>query len=151
VLSGNSPYDQYEAGRKDALTAAQKRGLETFKDYCALCHSPPLMSNYRYYNAGVGMDKKKPDEGRKAVTGRDRDLGRFRVPALREVAATGPYFHDGSVKMLEKAVDLMADGGKDSPKVSAMLKALREKKISKQDRKDLVEFLKALSGDYPKS
>ena len=150
VLSGNSPYDRYKAGRKDALTAAQKRGLELFSDYCATCHAPPLMSNYRYYNAGVGMDKKKPDEGRKAVTGRDRDLGKFRVPALREVAATGPYFHDGSVDTLEKAVDLMANGGTASKKVSVMLKALREEEISKQDRKDLVEFLKALSGDYPR-
>ena len=151
VLSGNSPYDKYMAGRKDALTAAQKRGLELFNDHCATCHAPPLMSNYRYYNAGIGMDKKKPDEGRKAVTGRDRDLGKFRVPTLREVASTGPYFHDGSVETLEKAVDLMANGGKGSKKVSVMLKALREEEISKQDRKDLVEFLKALSGDYPKS
>ncbi|NQU20098.1 MAG: c-type cytochrome [Candidatus Nealsonbacteria bacterium] len=150
VLSGNSPYDQYEAGKKDALTAAQKRGLDLFNDYCATCHAPPLFSNYRYYNTGVGMDKKKPDEGRKAVTGKDRDLGKFRVPALREVAATGPYFHDGSVKTLEEAVDIMAGGGKGDANVTVMLKALREEDISKQDRKDLVEFLKALSGDYPR-
>ena len=150
VLSGNSPYDRYQAGRKDALTDAQRRGLELFNDYCATCHAPPLFSNYRYYNTGVGMDKKKPDEGRKAVTGKDRDLGKFRVPALREVANTGPYYHDGSVKTLEEAVDIMADGGKGDAKVSAMLKALREEEISKQDRKDLVEFLKALSGDYPR-
>ena len=150
VLSGNSPYDQFDAGKKDALTESQSRGLALFEDLgCATCHAPPVFSNYRYYNAGVGMDKEKPDEGRKAVTGRDSDLGKFRTPMLREVANTGPYFHDGSVATLEEAVALMAGGGKDNPNLSAMLKALGEDEVSEQDQKDLVEFLKALSGDYP--
>ena len=150
ILSGNSPYDQFKDGKEDALTESQKRGLELFEDLgCATCHAPPLFSNYGYYNAGVGMDKDPPDEGRKAVTGKDRDLGKFRVPALREVANTGPYYHDGSVATLEEAVALMADGGKDSPKVSGMLKALRDEEVSEKDKKDLVEFLKALSGEFP--
>jgi cytochrome c peroxidase len=150
VLSGNSPYDQFNAGKKDALTDSQRRGLELFEDLgCSTCHAPPVFSNYRYYNAGVGMDKEKPDEGRKAVTGRDSDLGKFRTPMLREVANTYPYFHDGSVATLEEAVALMADGGKDNPNLSAMLKALGEDDVSEQDQKDLVDFLKALSGDYP--
>jgi len=150
ILSGNSPYDQFKAGKQDALSEAQKRGLGLFEDRnCAMCHTPPLFSNYRYYNAGVGMDKDKPDQGRKAVTGKDSDLGKFRVPMLREVANTGPYFHDGSVATLEEAVAMMAGGGKDNPNLSAMLKALRNEKTTDQDRKDLVEFLKALSGEYP--
>ena len=150
VLSGNSPYDQFKAGKKDALTESQKRGMELFEDLgCSTCHAPPLFSNYGYYNAGVGMDKEKPDEGRKAVTGLDRDLGKFRVPPLREVANTGPYFHDGSVATLEEAVAIMAGGGKDSPKVSGMLKAIGDEKVSEQGKKDLVEFLKALSGEFP--
>jgi cytochrome c peroxidase len=150
VLSGNSPYDQYKAGKEDALSEAQKRGMQLFEDLnCAMCHAPPLFSTYRYYNAGVGMDKEEPDEGRKAVTGRDRDLGKFRTPALREVANTGPYYHDGSIKTLEEAVALMARGGKDNPNLSPMFKALREEEVSEQDINDLVAFLKALSGDYP--
>ena len=151
VLTGNSPYDQYQAGKKDAMTEAQIRGMELFEEVgCATCHTPPLFSNYRYYNAGVGMDKENPDEGRKIVTGKDRDLGKFRTPPLREVAGTAPYFHDGSAETLEDAVALMAQGGKDNPNLSAMLKALREQDISDEDQKDLVEFLKALSGDYPR-
>jgi len=151
VLTGNSPYDQYQAGKKDAMTEAQIRGMELFEEVgCATCHTPPLFSNYRYYNAGVGMDKENPDEGRKIVTGKDRDLGKFRTPPLREVAGTAPYFHDGSAETLEEAVALMAQGGKDNPNLSAMLKALREQDISDEDQKDLVEFLKALSGDYPR-
>jgi cytochrome c peroxidase len=150
VLSGNSPYDKFKAGDQGALNEAQKRGMQTFEDAgCSGCHAPPLFSNYRFYNAGVGMDKEKPDPGRKEVTGRDRDLGAFRVPALREVAGTHPYFHDGSAATLEDAVALMAEGGKDNPNLSPMLKAVRSAGLTKEDQQDLVEFLKALSGEYP--
>lgn len=149
VLSGNSPYDRFKAGDNNALNAAQKRGLQLFEDNCATCHAPPLTSNYRFYNAGVGMSKAKPDEGRKAETKKPGDLGRFRVPALREVANTAPYFHDGSAPTLADAVAVMAGGGRDNPNLSAQIKAVREAKLSEPDRNDLVEFLKALSGEYP--
>jgi len=150
VLSGNSAYDQFEAGDADALTEAQKRGMETFDDVgCSTCHGAPVFSNYRYYNAGVGMDKETPDQGRKAVTGEDRDLGKFRVPMLRDATDTAPYFHDGSCATLEEAVAMMAAGGIDNDNLSPMLKSLSEEEISDEDVADMVEFLKALSGDYP--
>ncbi len=150
VLSGNSPYDKFtKGGDEKALNEAQKRGLALFDDNCATCHAPPLFSNYRFINAGVGMDKETPDEGRKAVTGDDKDVGKFRVPALREVANTHPYFHDGSTSTLEEAVALMAGGGKDNPNLSGMMRIVREAKLTEEDQKDLVEFLKALSGEYP--
>ncbi len=149
VLSGNSPYDKFQAGDKKAMTAGQQRGMQLFDDHCAMCHSPPLFSNYRFYNAGVGSKKEKPDAGRMDVTKKKRDFGKFRVPALREVAKTAPYFHDGSVATLAEAVDLMADGGVDNANLSPQLKIIREAELSAQDRKDLVEFMEALSGDYP--
>jgi len=150
VLSGNSPYDQFKAGDEKALTDAQKRGMELFEDAgCSTCHTPPLFSNYRYYNAGVGQKKTPPDPGRQAVTKKDTDLGKYRVPALREVANTGPYFHDGSVDTLAKAVALMAGGGIENGNLSAMLQAVGAKKLSAEDQANIVEFLKALSGEYP--
>ncbi|MFW6169146.1 MAG: cytochrome-c peroxidase [Planctomycetota bacterium] len=150
VLSGNSPYDQYQDGDENALTEAQQRGLNLFEDVgCATCHTPPLFSNYNYYNAGIGMDKDPPDEGRKNVTGEDRDLGKFRVPMLREVADTHPYYHDGSVETLEEAVEIMATGGRENDNLSAIFKGIASQNISDQDQEDIVEFLKALSGDYP--
>jgi len=150
VLSGDSPYDRFKAGQEDALTDAQKRGLELFENSgCADCHTPPLFSSYEYYNAGVGMDKETPDEGRKAVTGEDHDLGAFRVPSLREVANTAPYFHDGSAATLEEAVALMAAGGKDNPHRSVEFDTVREAKLTPEQQKDIVEFLQALSGTYP--
>jgi len=151
VLSGNSPYDRYRAGDENALTEAQKRGLKVFEESgCADCHTPPLFSSYEFYNAGVGMNKEKPDEGRKAVTGKDEDFGKFRVPSLREVANTAPYFHDGSAATLEEAVAVMAAGGIDNPHRSEEFDTVREAKITPEQQKDLVEFLKALSGEYPK-
>ena len=62
VLSGNSPYDKYQAGDKAALNESQVRGMEPFDDMCATCHAPPLFSNYKFYNAGIGMDKNPPDQ-----------------------------------------------------------------------------------------
>ncbi len=150
VLSGNSPYDQYEAGDENALTDDQKEGMQLFDSAgCSTCHAPPLFSNFRYYNAGVGSDQETPDEGRKDVTGRDSDLGKFRVPGLREVANTGPYFHDGSAATLEQAVELMATGGNDNPNLSSVLKSVRDEELSGEDQRKIVEFLKALSGEYP--
>ena len=150
VLSGNSPYDQFKAGDEKALNDAQKRGMELFESAgCDTCHAPPLFSNYRFYNAGVGMDKEKPDEGRKDFTKKDGDLGKFRVVPLRDVAKTAPYFHSGSAATLEDAVALMATGGLDNPNLSGMLKAVAEEKLTDDDQKAIVEFLKALSGETP--
>ena len=150
VLSGNSPYDKSEAGDENALNEAQKKGMELFDDAgCSSCHAPPMFSNYKYYNAGVGMAKEPPDAGRKGVTGEDKDLGKFRVPSLREVANTGPYFHDGSCDSLGKAVAMMAGGGMDNPNLSTLLKGIGAKGISAEDQASIVEFLKALSGEYP--
>jgi len=150
ILSGNSPYDRFQQGDTKALTDQQQHGLELFEDAgCIVCHAPPLFSNGTYQNAGVGMDRAEIDEGRKNVTGRDRDLGKFRVPSLREVAKTAPYFHNGSAKTLEEAVALMAGGGKDNPNLSPILKSVRDAKLTQKDQKAIIEFLKALSGDYP--
>ncbi len=151
VLSGNSPYDRFTKNKEeDALSEAQKRGLDLYDSAgCGFCHKPPLFTTYAFINAGVGMQKEPPDEGRKAVTKRDGDLGRFRIPPLRDVAKTAPYFHDGSAKTLEEAVALMAAGGIDNPRLSGMMRDVGEAKLTEQDQKDLVEFLKALSGDFP--
>jgi cytochrome c peroxidase len=124
--------------------------LEKFrKAGCADCHAPPMFSDYQYHNAGVDAHKEKPDVGRKAVTNKDEDTGAIRVPSLRDVARTAPYFHDGSAKTLEDAVALMAAGGKDNPHRSAEFDAPRKAKLSEADRKDIVEFLKGLNGNAP--
>jgi cytochrome c peroxidase len=150
VLSGDSAYDRFKAGDEKALDDAQKRGMKLFETAgCAECHTPPMFTTYEFHNAGVDIDKPKPDEGRKAVTKRDEDLGAFRAPSLRDVAQTSPYFHDGSAKTLDEAVALMAAGGKDNPHRDTDFDSVRKAKLTVENRKDLVAFLKALSGKTP--
>lgn len=150
VLSGNSPYDRYMQGDQTAMSESAIHGLELFENSgCDSCHRPPLFSRYRYYNAGVGSNNDPPDAGRMAVTEREADLGKFRVPMLREVANTGPYFHDGSVATLEEAVTMMAAGGIKNDNLSAMMEAVGEAELTEADRQDLVAFLEALSGEFP--
>jgi len=151
ILSGNSPYDRYVAGDKKAMTEEQIRGMSVFMDkgMCATCHTEPIFSNGKFYNVGVGAKKEKPDPGRKKVTAKDSDMGKFRVPPLREVAGTLPYFHDGSAATLADAVNVMAGGGIDNPHLSPMVKGVRAAKLTDRDKKDLLAFLKALSGTFP--
>lgn len=150
ILSGNSPYDKYQDGDENALTEAQKRGLEKFDNAgCATCHAPELFSNFRFYNAGVGWDKESPDGGLMEVTKKESDKGKFRVPMLRDVAKTAPYFHDGGTATLEEAVALMAAGGRDNPNLDRMFRPVRDAKLTEADQKDIVAFLNALSGEFP--
>ncbi|RJP21397.1 MAG: cytochrome-c peroxidase [Candidatus Omnitrophota bacterium] len=151
ILSGNSPYDQFMNGDASALSAEAKAGMEIFrgKGLCASCHIPPLFSGGGFYNAGVGMDKAEPDIGRMKVSNLASDKGAFRVPALREVAKTAPYFHDGSIEKLEDAVKFMAEGGQENPYLHPLFRALKAQKFTEQEIQQLVAFLHALSGEYP--
>ena len=84
VLSGDSAYDRFKAGDEKALDDAQKRGMKVFETAgCADCHTPPMFTTYEFHNAGVDVDKPKPDEGRKTVTKRDEDFGAFRALVTR--------------------------------------------------------------------
>ena len=100
--TGLAPYDRYVAGDEGALDEDQQAGMWLFAEAgCADCHRPPLFESERFAARGVGEGT---DEGRGAVTGVAEDIGRFRVPTLRNLRETGPYFHDGSTKELEDAV-----------------------------------------------
>jgi cytochrome c peroxidase len=151
ILSGDSPYDRYVAGKRDALTPEQIRGLEIFagKGSCATCHVPPTFTDGKFYVAGIGQEAKKPDEGRMLATGKEEHRDQFRTPALREVENTAPYFHDGSVADLEEAVRIMARGGVDHPNLSERFRDVRRANLTEEEVKALTAFLRALSGDYP--
>ena len=90
------------------------------------------------------MDKPKPDLGRFVVTGKKSDRGSFKTPTLREIEHTGPYMHDGRFETLEAVVEHYDGGGVKNPNLDRRIKPL---KLSKREKKDLVSFLKALSGE----
>jgi cytochrome c peroxidase len=147
VLSGNSAYDKFKAGDTKALTDAQKRGMEIFfsnNARCDSCHEGVNFTNGKYANVGIGMDKPIPDLGRYAITKQEEDKGAFKTPTLREVAKTGPYMHDGSLKTLEDVVEHYNKGG---IKNKWLHQDVRPLNLKDNEKKDLVAFLKALSGE----
>ncbi len=146
--SGNSAWDHYEGGEKEAVNKEVLHGFEVFKKAgCALCHVPPLFSDFDYHNVGIGTDKKpaEQDKGRTDASKDEKDAGKFKTPTLRDIEKSGPYFHDGSVGTLDEAIDLMAAGGK---KNKLLDKKLKPAKLSKADKAALKAFLISLTGNY---
>jgi cytochrome c peroxidase len=146
LLSGNAPYDRYKRGDKKAMSTQQVRGMTVFVDkaQCDKCHEGANFTLNAYANIGVGMDKPNPDGGRFAVTKDPRDWGVFKTPTLREVAHTAPYMHDGSLATLDDVVEFYNKGGVPNKNLDANIKPLH---LSDQEKKDLVAFLNALSGE----
>ena len=155
ILSGNSPFDRYQfLGQKTALTAAQVRGLAVFTDphrgNCSSCHTIAakyaLFTDGQFHNTGEGADDNDEfaDPGRYKVTHADADKGAFKTPTLRDVAVSGPYMHDGKLKTLKAVVDFYAGKGNSNPNLDAKMKTIN---LTGQDRDDLVEFLKSLTGE----
>lgn len=132
-------WDEYLKGKKDALTAEELKGYETFaKAGCATCHNGPGVGGAMYQK--LGLVKAWPelkDNGRMEATKQESDKHFFKVPSLRNVTETGPYLHDGSVKTLEDMVAKMAE-------------YQLGKTLTTQEVSSIVSFLKALKGDIPK-
>ena len=153
LVSGDSPFDQYEyGGNKHALSAAALQGLAVFmnpaKGNCVSCHvinsKYALFTDGLFHNLGVGVNDQGDltDLGRYDETKRQTDKGAFKTPTLRNVALTPPYMHDGSLKSLKDVVDFYAGHGNSNPYLDKRIAAIN---LSGQDRRDLVEFLKSLS------
>lgn len=135
TLRSESRFDDFLAGDKSALTEQEVRGLDRFiRVNCVKCHDGPLVGGAIYEKLGIyGAFGNQQDQGRFEVTGEDADRMRFKVPQLRNVAVTGPWFHDGSAASLEEAVRIMARIQLDQE--------LPDKQIA-----DIVAFLGALTG-----
>lgn len=148
IMSGNSPFDRYLAGDQMAMSESAKRGFQIFKDEkkgnCETCHVSFNFTDENFNNLGVGMSAKNPDLGRYAITQLEGQQGAFKTPTLREVANTAPQMHDGSQKTLEAVVAFYNKGGHPNKWLSPKIKPLH---LTKQEQQDLVEFLKALSGE----
>mgnify|MGYP002623965000 CR=1 FL=1 len=146
-------YEEYmalvEQSKAHPISDSSKRGREIFftaKGNCTACHAGANFADEQYHNLGVGMDAETPDLGRYEVTKEEKDKGAFKTPTVRNVALSAPYMHDGSQKTLEEVVEWYAKGGHANEHLSDKMKKLE---LSEQDKKDLVEFMKALTGDFP--
>ncbi len=134
-----SRWDKYLAGDENALTPEEKAGFATFtRTGCQACHNGTYVGGQSFQKLGAVVPwPSTKDLGREEVTKNEADKMMFKVPSLRNVAKTAPYFHDGSVATLEEAVRLMAKHqlGKD---------------LGDADVKSIVTWLGSLSGEIPK-
>jgi len=146
LLSGNSRVDRFRSGEVRALSDNERHGLWLYESRggCWRCHSGPNFTDESFHNTGVSWSERPIDLGRFAVTNKDADRGRFKTPTLRNVALTAPYMHDGSLATLEDVVDFYNRGGGKNPYLDASIAPLG---LSAEEKKDLVAFLKALSGE----
>jgi len=139
LVTPNSRFDQWLKGNKKALTEQELAGYRLFKETgCVACHNGPAVGGNSFQKFGV-VEPYKGDskaEGRAAVTGKDADRFNFKVPTLRNVEMTYPYFHDGAANTLAEAVDTMA-------------RIQLGKKFTAEENAKVVAFLKTLTGDQP--
>ena len=147
-------YDAYMARLKTSkahpISTSAQRGRELFfskKVGCTACHVGANLTDEKYHNLGIGMAANEPDVGRSAVTSSAKNRGAFKTPTIRNVALTAPYMHDGSLKTLEEVVEWYAKGGHPNPQLSKDVKKIE---LTRQDKADLVAFMKACTGAFPK-
>ena len=138
LITPNAPFDRYLKGDAYALTQEQKEGYELFKSKgCISCHHGRNIGGNMYNKFGVFQDANSSHLGRYNVTHKERDKYYFKVPSLRNVAKTAPYFHDGRTSDLRTAVYFMA-------------KYQLGRKITPQEVDKIVAFLQSLNGELPK-
>jgi cytochrome c peroxidase len=145
LITPNSPYDKYTSGEQSAMTDQQVRGMNKVAELgCTGCHNGPafngpgLFQLFPVHSNGMYQAKYhfNKDLGLAEVSKKAGDEHRFKVPTLRNIALTAPYFHNGAVKTLDEAVKIMA-------------KLQLDKELSKEEIADIVAFLNALTGEFP--
>ena len=142
LLTPNSRFDQYLLGNTEILTIEEKYGYQRFKEYgCIACHQGMNIGGNMFQKFGVmddyfkGRTPAETDLGRYLVTHDEEDRNVFKVPSLRNVAVTAPYFHNASAKTLEEAVDVM-------------FRFQLGRVPSAEDKDQIIKFLKTLTGQW---
>jgi cytochrome c peroxidase len=173
LITRNAPFDRYMTGDWQAMSGDALRGLELFKGKarCILCHNGPNFTDSQFYKLGVPdapllsdplvqaairFDAKrmnvpeyqavKEDLGRYLVTKEEKDRGAFKTPTLRNVTQREPYMHNGVFHSLEEVIDFYDNGGGAVAGKSPLIQPLG---ISAQEKRDLLAFLQALTGELP--
>ena len=139
LVTPNSRFDQWLLGDKNALSDKELSGYKLFKQTgCVACHNGAAVGGNSFQKMGIVKPyiTKNPAEGLSAVTGKDADRFKFKVPTLRNVELSYPYFHDGEAETLSEAVDVMGQ-------------LQLGKTFTKDENEKIVAFLKTLTGERP--
>lgn len=145
IVSGESRYDRFVRGDRTALTDSEQRGMAIFtgeRGECFHCHVGFNFTNNGFRNNNLYAQYE--DIGRARVTELDSDIGKFKVPTLRNVALTAPYMHDGSLATLEDVVEHYSSGGFQSATSDPTIRPLN---LTPDEKHDLVAFLSALTDE----
>jgi cytochrome c peroxidase len=158
LVSGESRFERFlRTSDPRILSPLERDGFRIFDDRagCRNCHhflrppatswrpTPLLLTDWRFHNLGIGYRSGRfADLGRVEVTGRERDVGAFRTPALRNLDPTGPYMHDGSLATLEEVIEFYDRGGRENPYLSPLLRPLF---LTGYEKAALVAFLRSLN------
>lgn len=136
----NSPFDQYIAGDKAAMSPAAIRGMAVFtgKGNCTDCHDGPNFTDNSFHHIGVVGQ----DAGRAGITQDETMQKAFKTPGLRNVTLTAPYMHDGSEATLMDVIEFYDRGGNDKQGISNLIKPLN---LTDQEKTDLLAFMAALT------
>jgi len=144
LITGNSPYDKFVYHKQNqALSASAKKGMALFfsaKTNCSKCHSGFNFTDYAFQNNGLYA--KYSDPGRQRLTKVASDIGKFKVPSLRNVEVTAPYMHDGSVNTLDEVIEHYSKGGMNHKNQSTIIQPLN---LSSEEKQDLKAFLLSLT------
>ncbi len=139
LVTPNARFDKWLRGDKRALSLEEERGYDLFKaSGCTACHNGPAAGGAAFRKMGVVEPYRtsSPAEGRVAVTGKDADRFNFKVPTLRNVELTYPYFHDGAADTLAESVEVMG-------------RIQLGRRYTPAETASIVAFLKTLTGDQP--
>ncbi|MCA8829343.1 cytochrome-c peroxidase [Hymenobacter pini] len=148
LTSSNSRYDQYSRHEKDViLSASELRGLVVMRQKCGSCHAGELFTDETYRNNGLDRTF-AADSGRAHITGRPQDVGRFKVPSLRNVALTPPYMHDGRFRTLREVLDHYSSGMVESATLDQQFRRTAGGpgiSLTENEKVDLLDFLQTLT------
>ena len=144
LLSMNAPFDQYMAGNKKAMNKEQLAGWRIFSDelYCTKCHPAPYFTTYEAANNGLYTSYEgKTDQGRFRIHHDSSDIGKFKIPSLRNLPLTYPYMHDGSINSMEAALEHYQKGGAGHPLQDPRILSFE---LSTKEKAQLLAFFNAL-------
>ena len=150
LISANSRYDLYVRGDEQILEEDEKEGMQLFKQHCSACHATDLFTDQSYRNNGFSREEDfARDKGRAEITLDDNDIGKFKVPGLRNVEYTAPYMHNGRLLTLEAVLDFYTDHVQATATLDTLLKQ-HEKPgfdLTGDEKKKIIAFLKTLSDE----
>lgn len=148
-LESSSPFDDYMNGDKNAISESAKRGHKIFmnpKNKCFDCHFTPDFTGDEFRNIGLFNGKELNDSGRYLITKNKNDIGKFKVPGLRNIAKTGPYMHNGMFKTLQEVIAYYNNPTSIVPNaINTDTLLLKPLLMSDNEMIDLEEFLKTLT------